>query len=201
MSDIEMVKIRAKIEIGNSLTIETPYIQSLNVRKARGQSSTFDASLKVKHTDIKQNNLGGNVIVYAGRDNTNDKIFTGIIKKASISPCWDDPGFVFLNLSGSDVSSLLQGKKYTRRCRATKGTWISIDNVIRKGLRAGKFAFKLNTIRLDSALAADQIIESDRTKKQGNKIASAPKTKAPSPVLAKITVKPVTGNLTGEAIA
>ena len=35
---IKMVKIRAKVKIGNSLTVETPYIQSFTVNKVRRPS-------------------------------------------------------------------------------------------------------------------------------------------------------------------
>ena len=43
---IERVKVRARIDIGG-LSVSTPFVQSFNVRKQRGQISTFDASLKV----------------------------------------------------------------------------------------------------------------------------------------------------------
>lgn len=192
MSEIEMVKIRASIVIGNFPPVETPFIQSFNVRKARGQASTFDASLKVSHEDISHSNLGGDVVIYAGRDGTK-KIFTGIIKKASISPCWDDPGFVFLNVSGADASSLLQGKKYTRRCRATKGTWISLDSIIRSGgLRDGKFSYDLDTVQVDPGVSHNRILEQHKTKRQGNRVGSPPKSPAPTPVLSKITAIPGT---------
>ena len=56
---IELVKIRAVITIGNSLTVETPFIQSFNVRKSRGQISTFDASLKVEYDQVTGSSIGG----------------------------------------------------------------------------------------------------------------------------------------------
>jgi hypothetical protein len=49
---------------------------------------------------------------------------------------------VILNISGNDVLSRLQNKKYTRRCRSTKGVWISIDSVTRQGLRDGKLTYE-----------------------------------------------------------
>jgi len=134
---IQLVPIRATITIG-ALTVSTPYIQSFNVRKTRGQISSFDASLKVDHGAITGSNMGGFVTISAGSSGQS-KIYTGILKKSTVSPCWDDPGYVLLNISGTDVLSHLQGKKYTRRCRATKSTWISIDSVTREGLRDGKF--------------------------------------------------------------
>lgn len=191
MANIDMVRIRAKIEIGNSLTIETPYIQSFNVRKTRGQTSTFDASLKVKYEDIDGNNIGGEVRIYAGED-TPEKIFTGIVRKANISPCWDDPGFVFMNISGADPTIILQGKKYTRRCRATNGTWVSIDGAVRPGLRDGKFAFKKDTVMIDGGEVYDKVIARDMIKESGAKVAKPPKTKTPPPFLTKITMKPNT---------
>ncbi len=189
MSEIEMVKIRARIEIGNNLKVVTPFIQSFNVRKARGQTSTFDASLKVGHEDIKGSNLNGKVAIYAGSDAVK-LIFTGIIKKAGISPCWDDPGFVFVNISGVDSSSLLQGKKYTRRCRGTKGTWVSIDSVIRAGLSDGKFAYDLDTVQIDTGVAHNRLLEHYKAKRQGNKLGSPPKSSGPTAALVKITTKP-----------
>lgn len=134
---IELVPIRATVTLGG-LTVKTPFIQSFNVRKTRGQLSTFDASLKVASSDISASNMGGFVTISAG-SSSERKIYTGILKKSTVSPCWDDPGYVLLNISGTDVLSHLQGKKYTRRCRATKSTWISIESVTREGLRDGKF--------------------------------------------------------------
>lgn len=136
---IELVKIRAKIRIGNNFEVTTPYIQSFNVRKSRGQSSTFDASLKVRYEQIKDTNVGGQVVILAGSDGNLTKIYTGIMKKSTMSPCWDDPGYVLLNISGTDELSKLQGKKYTRRCRSTKSSWVAINGVTRPGLRDGKF--------------------------------------------------------------
>lgn len=138
---IDLVKVRAKIVIGggSGVTVETPYIQSFSVRKTRGQLSSFDSSLKVKHSDISSTNLGGDVTIYAGADGRLKKIYTGIIKKSTVSPCWDDPGYILFNISGTDILSYLQGKKYTRRCRATKSVWVSINSVTRHGLRDGEF--------------------------------------------------------------
>lgn len=144
---IDLVKIRATISIGNSLSISTPFIQSFNVRKSRGQLSSFDASLKVRHEEISSGNIGGSVVIRAGSSGDQTTIYTGILKKSTVSPCWDDPGYVFLNISGTDVLSLLQGKNYTRRCRSTKSTWVSITGVSRHGLRSGRFDPEIGTLR------------------------------------------------------
>lgn len=146
---IDLVKVRAEVIIGDISTIrvETPFVQSFNVRKARNQASTFDASLKVRHNEISQTQVSGPVIINAGANGTLNPIFTGVIKKATVSPCWDDPGYVILNISGADILTNLQGKKYTRRCRATKSTWVSINSVVREGLRDGRFDYKFNTLK------------------------------------------------------
>ena len=138
---IERVKIRAKISIGG-LTVETPFIQSFNVRRARGQIASFDAALKVSHDEINGNITGEQVVVEAGTKSRRNKIFSGIVRQAKITPVFDDPKYVVLSISGADVLSLLNGKKYTRRCKATKACWVSITGVNRRGLKSGKFKYK-----------------------------------------------------------
>lgn len=137
---IEMVKIRAKITVG-SLTVQTPFIRSFNVNKARGQISTFSAVLKVPHDTLSDSMTGGSVIIEAGVDSPGNKIFTGMVKQAKISPCWDDPYYVDLSISGVDRLFQLQGKKFTRRCRSSKSSWVSIMGVARPGLKSGKFKY------------------------------------------------------------
>lgn len=135
-SNIEMVKIRATIQIG-SFEVRTPFIQSFNVTKTRGQISTFSASIKVKAgtSDF----VGENIVIWAGEENDEQKIFTGLVKRATISPVFDDPEYVLVNLSGKDVLSELEGKKFTRRCKASRSAWVTIEGVTRKGLKSGKF--------------------------------------------------------------
>lgn len=146
---IQLVKVRAIISVGN-LSVETPFIQSFNVQKTRGQLSTFTAQLKVDSDQIAAGNVGGLVSISAGANGTMNKIYTGILKKSTITPCWDDPGYVMWNISGEDALSLLNGKKYTRRCRATRYSWVAINSVIRKGLRGGKFDAQTNHIETSS---------------------------------------------------
>lgn len=135
-----MVKCRASVSVGG-LTVETPYVQSFNVRKQRGQVSTFDATLKVHGDAISSGVTGGSVKISAGRGSASGTIFTGICRQARVSPCFDDPSYVILNISGADVLSLLHGKKYTRRCRSTLAAWVGITGVVRDGLKSGKFAY------------------------------------------------------------
>lgn len=137
---IEMVKCRATVSIGG-VSVSTPYVQSFNVRKQRGQVSTFDASLKVNGASIGGSLTGGSVIISAGTAGGQKIIFTGICRQAKASPCFDDPAYVILSISGADALSLLHGKKYTRRCRETLAAWVGITGVVREGLRSGKFAY------------------------------------------------------------
>lgn len=136
---IDRIKVRARVEIG-SIRIETPFVQSFNVTKQRGQVSTFSASLKVSNDEISGVISGGDVRIYAGEDSPSDVIFTGICRAAKTSPCYDDPKYVILSISGADKMSLLHGKKYTRRCRSTSTAWAAITGVVREGLKSGKFA-------------------------------------------------------------
>jgi hypothetical protein len=147
---ITMVRCRAKVQVA-SLIVVTPYVQSFNVRKQRGQVSTFDASLKVPSDNISSL-VSGDVKIWAnaGTEETGFEatklIFTGMCRSAKISPCHDDPFYVILSIGGADGLSLLQGKKFTRRCRGTLASWCSITGVVRKGLKDGKFAYNTEPI-------------------------------------------------------
>ena len=137
---ITRVKCRARVDIAG-ITVLTPFVQSFNVRKQRGQVSTFDVTLKIPAGSSSSLLGGGDVRIYAGENNASNLIFTGICRSAKISPCYDDPYYVILSASGADKLILLQGKKFTRRCRATKAAWCAITGVTRQGLRSGKFSY------------------------------------------------------------
>lgn len=146
---IELVAIRASISVG-SLTVKTPYIQSFNVRKSRGVASTFDAVLKVDLSNASS--ATGNITIRAGEGSASTLIFTGIVKKMHITPCWDDPHYCFLNLSGTDLFYLLEDKKYSRRCRASLTSWATIDSLVRPGLRSSKFISQVETMLMTADL-------------------------------------------------
>jgi hypothetical protein len=146
---IHLIRIRAKIEIG-SLDAGTPplgydnHILSFNVDMNRGKPSTFNASLKVKHSDVSGTITGDYIRIYSGTSSDMPLIYTGIVKAVNMTPCREDPGFVILNLSGEDILSRLQGKKFTRRCRSSRGLWVGIEGVARPGLRSGEFEYVAN---------------------------------------------------------
>ena len=141
-----MVKVRAMIVIGN-LRAGTPplgyanHILSFSVERARGRVSTFSASLKVKHQDVSGTIQGDSIEIHAGTTGGMPLIYTGIVKTANVGPCREDPGFVILNIGGEDVLSRLNGKKFSRRCRSSKGVWTSIEGLVRPGLRSGRFQY------------------------------------------------------------
>lgn len=69
------VKVRTAIRMGgeDGFYLETPYVKSFNVKRARGQlSATFSASLKVKHLQLNANkaSMVGNMFeIWAGTIN------------------------------------------------------------------------------------------------------------------------------------
>lgn len=137
---IRTVKIRSEITIGD-LIVRTPYVLSFSVNRQRGSISTFSAKLKVSHSTVNGPISGSEIKIKAGIEGDLKLIFTGIVENMQITPVFDDPSYVNLNLSGSDVLKLLNGKKFTRRCRSTKSTWVSIEGVVREGLKSGKFKY------------------------------------------------------------
>ena len=175
MSQIEMVKIRAEVRIG-TLVVATPYIIRFNVSKVRGRFSTFDASLKVSNTQVSGNIVGDNITIKAGRGSASTLIFTGFVRQVKVSPCMDDPSFVILNLSGADKLSYLEGKKYTRRCRASTGVFCTINSVQRDGLKSGKFGYRqrgvVETVRGDLNTQDNTVSSRDITAIKVQKAAS-----------------------------
>lgn len=146
---ITQVPIRATVSVG-STKIKTPYVLSFNVHRKRGSPATFDVSLKVKGGISGMSSSGGGVSISAG-SSSEKKIFTGIIRGAKVTPCWDDPSYVNVTLTGDDTLSLIKGKKYTRRSRGAKSTFCMITDVVRAGLKSGKFAHST-----DSSFELDQ---------------------------------------------
>jgi len=144
---INVVPVRATVTIGGE-KITTPYVLSFSVRKTRGQISTFDASLKVNSTSFSGYS-GAGVTIAAGLSGAEKKIFTGIVTNAKIEACHDDPGFMILSISGKDALMFLEGKKFTRRCRATLGSFCLITSVSRAGLKSAKWSETIGTINTD----------------------------------------------------
>jgi hypothetical protein len=139
MADLKLVPVRATISVGG-ITVKTPYVVSFNVNRARGQISSFSATLKVPYSSL-DDAVGGEVTIDAGPAGSENRIFTGICRNSNVTPCRDDPSYVLLTISGNDILSELQGKKITRRCKSSLSTWVSINNIVRPGLKSGKLAY------------------------------------------------------------
>jgi len=174
---IEMVKVRAEITLGDLVAI-TPtrdgnHILSFNVERNRGQISTFNASIKAKSGEIRGTFSGSTIVIRAGTARGMATIFTGIVKSVNIGPCREDPGFIILNISGTDIMGTLEGKKFTRRCRSSKGVWVSIEGIVRPGLRSGRFQYvpgepSLTTVGSDITQIG-QITQTRQIPNPGNK--------------------------------
>jgi hypothetical protein len=206
---IQREKCRAKILIegtsvgGSNITVRTPFVQSFNVNKSRGSASTFDASLKVPSSDISGSIGGAYLDIFAGSITGYDsvdgslsglpRIFRGYIRQAKISPCYDDPDYVILSISGSDALSLLQGKKYTRRCRSTQASFVSITGVTRRGLKGGKFTYQAeDVLELDDGLQ-DRNLSVTETRKVADQRKGRDAPKDTRKLVAPLIVTPVEG--------
>ena len=134
---IESVPIRATIKFGG-ITVKTPYILSFSVLKTRNTKTTFNARLKILSHNLS--NISRNEItISAGKLNNERLIFTGYILTAKPSPCFDDPNYTILMLSGADILYRLDGEKYTRRQIDHKSRWAIIEGVQRKSPKSSRF--------------------------------------------------------------
>ena len=133
---LSTAKIRADITIG-SLTVSTPYILSFNVSKERNKKSTFTASLKIREDQLGRL-IGDTVTISAGED-TPRLIFTGYILQSSPSPCWDDPKYIVLNISGADVLYMLENEQFTRLSSYSEDSWAVITGISRKAAKGTQF--------------------------------------------------------------
>jgi hypothetical protein len=143
MAQLIPVAIYCTIYVGG-ITAHTPrssgnHVLSFNVDKVRGQAGTCSISLRVYKNQARTS--GGDISISAGADGAVNPIFYGFIKSITISPCRENPSFVIMNITGVDVLSKLDGKKYTRRCRSVNGTWVGIEGVTREGLRSSKLTY------------------------------------------------------------
>jgi hypothetical protein len=153
MAQLTMVKCRCKVQIGG-LVAGTPcdytnHVLSFNVDKNRGQAGTCSVSMRVKKGDASLANSRGEIIISAGADGYLPTIFYGYLKSITISPCREYPSYIIMNVTGVDVLSKLEGKKYTRRCRSVMSTWVSIEGVVREGIRTGKLLWLPNDTYLE----------------------------------------------------
>lgn len=134
---LNTVHIRATINFGGVVVV-TPYILSFNVKKERNQKSTFSASVKILATDLV-NLSDSNITINAGVEGSETRIFTGDVLQSNPSPCWEDPKYVILNISGSDILHRLENEKYTRLQEYSVSKWALITGVNRKAKKGSQF--------------------------------------------------------------
>ena len=139
---IDVVNIRAKVDFEDTnFSVVTPYIQSFNVTKTRNAISTFTLSVKVEAAHLKD--VSGELTIYAGERGKTKKIFTGFVKKVVPSPVWDDPKYLMLNITGTDILYRLENKKVTRRQLDSDTSWAMITEV-RSGNKSSMLKFAPN---------------------------------------------------------
>jgi len=127
-----LVCVSATVSLG-SISATTPYVKSFNINLQRGSAGTASASLKVPAASIFS--AGGPFSISTNTGGSNP-IFTGRVTRASITPCFDDPAYVILNVSAEDdYEKIKKGAKFSRRFRTKLGTWATIDGVNRRGDR------------------------------------------------------------------
>lgn len=155
MATLERQAVRAEVNIGDKIIIETPDVISFNVSKRRGQmAATFSASLKVPYDFMISSKevLVDKITISAGVKDRLKTIFTGAIYQAVINPIRTDASKVMLNISGSDVLSILEGQHVNRRVKTWKDgdtppeRWGIINNIVKEHTPLSKrFPIKLYT--------------------------------------------------------
>ncbi len=151
---LNTVKIRASVQLG-TLNVETPYVLSFNVTKERNKKSTFTASLKIKEEEL--GSLIGDTITISAGEVTPKLIFTGYILLSSPSPCWDDPKYIVLNISGADILYILENEQFTRMSTYSEDSWAIITGINRKSAKSPQFQLIRSQVKMptDGDNAAD----------------------------------------------
>ena len=132
---IDSVKIRATIT-GAGFNVATPYILSFYVRKSRNELSTFNFSAKVNGSSFNSS-TGGQISISVN----GELIYTGIIVAINARPCFDDPMYVIVDVSGTDIRKNLEYKQFTRRSTDSTASWALITGVVRHGLKSQKLQY------------------------------------------------------------
>lgn len=133
------VKIRATIS-GAGFSVSTPYILSFYIRKSRNELSSFNFSVKVGSSFLS-GATGGPVTFEVSANGVPKKIYTGIILAINVRPCFDDPQYVIVDASGTDIRKELEYKQYTRRSMDSTSSWAMITGVVRQGLKSSKLNY------------------------------------------------------------
>lgn len=106
--------IPAKCEVlVGSLVVQTPFVLSAGVKRARGQVSKATVSLRVvsKNTKLSSSLAGKGILIRFMSQN----VFTGIITNINSAASGICAGEVILNITAEDILYKLRGKRFTRR--------------------------------------------------------------------------------------
>ena len=155
MVGFNQVKIRATISVGGVI-ISTPDILSFSVTRTRGQMcATFQASVKVPGD--AGFSAGGKIVISANAGT----IFTGYVKKMSISPSKTDSSHVIVNISGRDALSVLEGGVFSRRVSATKMARFGVISSVTQRNESYKERFPAKVWSSDEKLTTYPIMDGE----------------------------------------
>jgi len=162
------VRIRATIDVGGEI-ISTPDILSFSVTRARGQMcATFQASVKISG-DVSFG-TGGKIVI----SGNGGRIFTGYVKKISITPCKTDSSYVIVNISGRDVLSILEGATFSRRVDATKMARFGVISSVVQKNESYKERFPAKVWDKDEKLTSYPIMDGEGQLTAANPVVLAP---------------------------
>ena len=133
MATITREKIRATITFAGT-TVQTPYIKSFSVNRQRGQiSANFSATVEVPIAEFSAESTSAvaeNIVIQAGIEGQERKLFTGEIRQVTVEPSWDKPEFFVLQMSGNDVMIHLENRSFSRRIQwEDSGIWAKITGI------------------------------------------------------------------------
>lgn len=165
MVSFNQVRIRATIDVGGTI-ISTPDILSFSVTRARGQMcATFQASVRILGS--VSFGTGGKIVISAN----GGKIFTGYVKKITISPSRTDSSYVIVNMSGRDVLSVLEGVTFSRRVSATKMARFGVITSIVQRNESYKERFPARVWSNEEKLTSYQIMDGEGQLTAANPVA------------------------------
>jgi len=142
MATITREKIRATITFAG-IEVVTPYIKSFSVNRQRGQNSAnFSATVEVPGASFCDEGapdaLAENIVITAGVEGEEKKIFTGEIRQVTIEPSWDKPEYFILQMSGNDIMIHLENRSFSRRIQwEDSGIWAKITGIERIHKKSG----------------------------------------------------------------
>jgi hypothetical protein len=152
MAEITREKIRSTITFAG-LTVVTPYIKSFSVNRQRGQASAnFSATVEVPGADFCTEGgpepVAEDIVITAGIEGDEKKIFTGEIRQVTIEPSWDKPEYFILQMSGNDVMIHLENRSFSRRIQwEDSGIWAKITGIERVHKKSGANSLDLKLPR------------------------------------------------------